>query len=164
MDKQVLSLDLDSNLGTVTLTDGSELAVPKLSMSKLIKLVKFIGIDGAKLYQSGSKVLLNSDLDEMEKLIEILEMLTEEQLIRVFSILLDMEDKQALALDFNEMLDVLLIYSDKVDFDRTFLQIRTLAKKVLKKDLPPTFGEWIQTLKPKKKAQESEPARAGVVS
>jgi hypothetical protein len=72
MNKAIQSLDLDKNLGMVTLSDGQELAIPKLSMSKLFKLVKFIGIDGAKLYRQFQDVIADEEKDEIEKLVKIL--------------------------------------------------------------------------------------------
>jgi hypothetical protein len=72
MNKAIQSLDLDKNLGMVTLSDGQELAIPKLSMSKLFKLVKFIGIDGAKLYPQFQDVIADEEKDEIEKLVKIL--------------------------------------------------------------------------------------------
>lgn len=156
MDKAIQSLDLDKNMGMVTLSNGEELAIPKLSMSKLIKLIKFIGIDGAKLYSKFGELALNDEMDETETLVAILEELDEKQLIRVFSILLDMKDEEALSLDINEMLDILIVYSEKVDFEKTFLQIRKLAKVLLKKELPPTLGEWLQQIRPKVQVPDQE--------
>lgn len=154
MDKAIQSLDLDTNMGMVTLSNGKELAIPKLSMSKLIKLVKFVGIDGAKLYKKFGALVLNDEMDESETLIAILEELDEKQLIHVISILLDLKDEEALNLDINEMLDIVIAYSEKVDFGKTFLQIRKLAKVLLKKELPPTLGEWLQQIRMKNQDTE----------
>jgi len=154
MEKVIRSLDLETSIGMVTLTDGTQLAIPKLSMSKLIKLVKFIGMDLARLYFKFQDIINDSELDEMDKFLTIMDSLSEQQLMHGFSILLDISDEEALNLDLNEMLDVLIVYSEKVDFNRTFLQARTLAMKVLGREIPPTFGEWTQSLVRNMKPQE----------
>lgn len=155
MEKAINSLDLDHNLGMVTLSDGQKLAIPKLSMGKLIKLIKFIGIDGAKIYAQFQEIINDNELEEMDKFIAILEGLSDEQLVRVFSILLDISEENALALDINEMLEIVLVYSEKVDFHKTFLLVRTLSKKLLNKELPPTMGEWIGTVFKKPAAEKA---------
>jgi hypothetical protein len=144
----VEALDLNKSIGKVTLSDGeTKLYVPKLTMLKLISLVKFFGIDGSKLYGEFREILLNEEISDIEKIGVVLEGLNEEQLIHVFSILLEIEDEDALQLDINEMLDILLVYSEKIDINRTFLQIRELTKKVLGKELPPTLNQWMEQKK-----------------
>ena len=49
MEEKLKSLDLDTNIGSVTLSNGQSLDIPKLSMLKIIKIVKLLGIDGSKL-------------------------------------------------------------------------------------------------------------------
>lgn len=157
MEKAIQSLDLDTKLGMVTLSDGQKVAIPKLSTLKLIKLVKFIAIDGARLYGQIKKIVEDPEIDEMEKMVTVLETLTEEQLMKVFSILLDIPVEDVLSLDLNEMLEILLVYTDKVDFNKTFLLCRELAKKLFKKELPPTIGEWIQEVFSSLRTQNQEP-------
>ena len=142
----VISLDMERNLGTVTLSSGEELPIPRLSVSKIIKIIKFVAMDGAKLYGKIQDVALDEQMDDMEKLIAIMDNLEDEQLVRLFSILLDLPDKVTLSLDINEMLEIALVYAEKVDFNKTFLLIRKLAKVTAGKELPPTFGEWMKQL------------------
>lgn len=144
--ENVISLDLEKNLGTVTLSSGEELPIPRLSVSKIIKIIKFVAMDGAKLYGRIQNVAMDEEMDDMEKLIAIMENLEDEQLVRLFSILLDLPDKVTLSLDINELLEIALVYAEKVDFNKTFLLIRKLTKVTTGKELPPTFGQWMSQL------------------
>lgn len=165
MEKAINSLDLDTNLGMVKLSNGQSFAIPKLSTLKLIKLVKFIAIDGARLYSQIQKIVEDPEIEEMEKLVTVMETLTEEQLMQVFSILLDIPVQDVLSLDLNEMLEILLVYIDKVDFNKTFLLCRELAKKLFKKELPPTFGEWIREVFSNLRPQNQQnPISTGIIS
>lgn len=137
MEQALKRLDIDKTLGRVVLTDGqTRLDVPRLSMSKIIKVVKFLGIDGSKIYDKAQKILSDNELDDVTKIALILEGIEEEQLIRIFSILLDLEDEDALALDPNEMLDIILVYAEKTNIAKTFSQVRQLYKVMFKKELP----------------------------
>ncbi|USK72682.1 hypothetical protein [Peribacillus asahii] len=131
------SLDLNKYIGTVTLSDGvTVLNIPKLSVAKLIKIVKWIGVDGSKLYKEFQGLIEDESLDDLEKFAIILEELDEQQLVKIFSIALDLTPEQTLALDPNEMLEVLIIYVDKLDLGKTFLLVGELYKKLFKKELP----------------------------
>lgn len=136
MEQKIKSLDLHKTIGSVKLSGGDKLDVPKLSMLKLIKIVKFLGIDGAKLYNQSRDIFLDDSYEEIEKLAIVLENLEEEKIMHIFSILLDLDDEQVLALDLNEMLDVLLVYVEKTNISKTFSQVRELYKKMFKKELP----------------------------
>jgi hypothetical protein len=141
---KVKSLDLDQHLGTVTLSNGERLTVPKLSISKIIKIVKFLGVDGTKLYSEFRETLLKEDMDDIEKLGVLLEQLDEKQLVHIFSIILETEDEDVLKLDLNELLDVLVLLSDKLDLKKTYSSIRGLMKKLFDKELPESLGDWIK--------------------
>lgn len=135
--KQALqSLDIEQYIGEITLSDGSKLNIPKLSMFKIIRIVKFIGVDGSKIWDQARSSLLDESMTDMEKVAVIIEGLKEEQLIRILSILLDVEDRVALQFDLNEVLDVFLVYAEKTNLSKTFTQVQKLAKKMFNKDIP----------------------------
>ena len=50
VEAKLKTLDVEKNIGVVTLSDGTEFSVPRLSMLKIIQIVKFLGVDGAKIY------------------------------------------------------------------------------------------------------------------
>ena len=136
VEAKLKTLDVERNLGVVTLSDGAQLPVPKLSMMKIIKIVKFLGVDGAKIYSQAREVLIDDSYDQIEKYAAILESIQESQVMRIFSIILDIEDQESLSLDMNESLDVLLVLADNLDFEKTFTQVRQLMKKLFNKKLP----------------------------
>ncbi|KAB2328927.1 hypothetical protein F7731_23525 [Cytobacillus depressus] len=142
MEKVLNKLDIDKNIGEIPLTNGGTLEVPRISMYKIIKIVKFLGIDAIKVYNDAQEILFDENLDDFTRIALVLESIKEEQLIRIFSILLDLEDKQALNLDPNEMLDVILLYVEKTNITKTFSQVRQIYKKIFKRDLP-DISEWI---------------------
>lgn len=154
MKEQLNALDSERTIGRVTLTDGkTRLSVPKMSMLKIIRIVKFLGIDGAKLYEEFQETIADTNMEDLEKFAVILEGMKEEQLIRIMSILLELEDEETLNLDHDEMLDVMLIYADNYDFNKTFQKVRQLMKKMFKRDipdLPELMDKWI----PKKAEKE----------
>lgn len=137
IESTVNKLDMDSSIGSVTLSDGvTVLNIPKLSMMKIIKIVKWLGIDGMKLYGDYQEIINDPEMDEIAKFTIILENLPEHQLVRLFSIALDLSDQEVLSLDHNEMLEIMLIYVDVLDLSKTFTLVRQLYKKIYKKDLP----------------------------
>ncbi|HDR7784901.1 hypothetical protein ABR776_27335 [Bacillus cereus] len=136
MENILNSIDTDKHIGVVTLSNGKYLKLPKLSNFKIIRIVKFIGIDGIRMYDQAREILLDDTLVGFERYAHILESLKEEQLIRILSILLDVSDEEALQLDLNETLDILIEYADKTNLGKTFTQVRQLVKKLFKKELP----------------------------
>ena len=133
---KVVSLDVGSSIGEVVLSNGEKMALPKISLKKIILIVKFLGIDGAKLYNESREIFIDESMDEFEKLAAVLDNLKEEQLIHIFSILLDLDDEETLSLDLNEMLDILIMYVEKTNISKTFTQVRELYQKMFKKELP----------------------------
>ncbi|MBD8013892.1 hypothetical protein [Planococcus wigleyi] len=131
------SLDITETIGSITLTDGeTSIDVPRLSMSKIIQIVKFIGTDGIRIYKQMRELLMNDELSTFDRLISVVDELKEEQVIRIMAIILGVEDKEALKLDLNEVLDVLIILSENTNLDKTFTQVRTLAKVMFKVEIP----------------------------
>jgi hypothetical protein len=157
MKQQLNSLDSEKYIGRVTLSDGeTRLDIPKLSMLKIIRIVKFLGIDGIKIYEECREVLLDKELDDISKFATILENLKEEQLIHILSIMLEKEDKETLAFDHNETLDILLVYADKYEFAETFTKVRQLMKKMFNKEIP-DLPELMDKMFPKKAEVKKEP-------
>jgi len=136
VEAKLKTLDVEKNLGVVTLSDGTEFSVPRLSMLKIIQVVKFLGVDGAKIYSQAREVLIDDSYDLIEKYAIILESIQEAQVMRIFSIILELEDKQSLALDPNDLLEILLVLSEKLDLKKTFTLVRQLMKKMFDIDLP----------------------------
>ena len=154
------SLDINETIGSITLTGGeTSIDVPRLDMFKIIRIVKFIGTDGIRIYSRMNELLKNDELSTFERLIAVVEELKEEQLMRIVAIILDVEDREALKLDLNEVLDVLILLSENTNLDRTFTQVRTLAKKMFNVEIPD-----IQTLIQERfpQAEEQEEVRAEV--
>jgi hypothetical protein len=136
VEKVLQSLDVEHVIGQVALSSGEKLDVPKLSLQKLIRIVKFLGVDGVRIYEQVREVLLDESQSDLEKIALVLEQLKEEQLVRILSILLDVDDQTALQLDLNEMLEVLLVYAEKTNLSKTFTQVQKLMKKMFNKDIP----------------------------
>jgi len=136
VEAKLKTLDVEKNLGVVTLSDGTQFSVPRLSMLKIIQIVKFLGVDGAKIYSQAREVLIDDSYDQIEKYAIILESIKEAQVMRIFSIILELEDKQSLALDPNDLLEILLVLSEKLDLKKTFTLVRQLMKKMFDIDLP----------------------------
>ncbi|GAB6742236.1 hypothetical protein bcgnr5412_54880 [Bacillus cereus] len=130
------SIDVDENIGSVTLSNGKQLMLPKISMKKVIRIVKFIGVDGFRIYNQAREILMDETIDMFEAYAQVLESLKEEQIIHILSILLDVSDEEALKLDPNETLEVLIEYADKTDLGKTFTLVRQLVKKMFNKELP----------------------------
>ncbi|RBN41923.1 hypothetical protein DMN50_07625, partial [Priestia megaterium] len=101
-----------------------------------IQVVKFLGVDGAKIYSQAREVLIDDSYDTIEKYAIILESIQEAQVMRIFSIILELEDKESLALDPNDLLEILLVLSEKLDLKKTFTLVRQLMKKMFDIDLP----------------------------
>lgn len=153
MEQKIKSLDLDSTIGAVTLSNGQSIGIPKLSMLKIIKIVKFLGIDGSKLYTETREILMDTNLEDLEKFAVVLETLDEKQLIRIFSIMLDLPDEDVLKLDPNEMLEILLVLVDKLDLKKTYSLIRQLMKKMFNKELPESLGDWLAQMQDNRQKQ-----------
>lgn len=155
MEEILNRLDDKKIIGKVTLTDGAKLSVPKLSLSKIIGIVKFLGTDGARLYADIRELLLDESVQGIEKLTLVMGEIKDAQLVHIFSILLDIDDDEALSLDLNEMLDVLLIYVEKTNIKKTFFQIRSLYKALYNKEMP-TFKEILNDLFPPEEMEKAK--------
>lgn len=135
--KSLISLDIDKNLGTITLSDGTtKLDIPRLSAVRLIKIVKFLGVEIANLWEEASGIGTDDSYSDQEKMVQILELIPEEKLLGIVSVLTDLDDESVQLLDLNEILDIFTMYAEKTNLANTFLQIQNLYKKIFKKDLP----------------------------
>lgn len=150
-------LDINKTIGTVTLTDGGKLKIPKLSIQKLLGIVKFLGTEGARIYSEVRELLLDESIDGIEKLTLVMGSLKEEQLVKIFSIVLDIEIEEALALDLNEMLDVITVYVEETNIKKTFLQIRKLYKSLYGKEMA-SFKEIMDDMFPEVEKARQEAA------
>lgn len=136
MEPVLRSLDFETCIGKVTLADRTELEIPKLSMQKIIRIVKFLGVDGVRIYDQCREILLDEACSDLEKLALVLDQLKEEELIRILSILLDVDDQTALQLDINEVLEIFLVYAENTNLAKTFSHVQKLMKKLTGKDIP----------------------------
>lgn len=158
MKKTLKSLDIEKNLATITLSDEeTKLEIPKLSASRLIKVVKYLGVEIARLWDKAAEIGYDASLTDQEKLIAILDFIPEEKVLGIVGILTDLDEESALSLDLNEILDIFLVYAEKTNLPKTFLQIRNLYKVITKKDLP-SFKEWLDQVLPRTEEEEAPKA------
>lgn len=136
MNKELMNSINTGPIGRVTLNNGGILEVPKLTNLKLIKLAKFFGIDGMRLYESYQEVIKNESLSDSEKIFSVLTDLDEALIVRALAILLNVEDEDALNLDPVETLEVIEIYIEKTDLLKAFTIVRNLIKKFTGKEIP----------------------------
>lgn len=129
------SIDIHS-YGSITRANGEKLEVPRLSNMKLIKIAKFLGIDGMKLYEKFKGIVDDPSMTESEKWITIISDLPEETIVHMLSILLDIDDKEALKLDPIDTLEIIEIYVDNTNINKAFTIVRNLAKKLFNKEIP----------------------------
>lgn len=131
------SLDISPYIGEIVLSDGeSVLEIPKLSAGRLLGLVKFLGVEIARLWEEAREIAMDGSYTDQEKLIQTIEMVPEDKLFGIISVLTDLDEESSMSLDINEVLDILLVYLDKTDVAKTFLQIQNLYEKIYKKPMP----------------------------
>lgn len=146
MEKILKLIDINQKIGEVTLSDGSVLPLPKISMDKIFKLVHFICNDGSGIYNTIKEIIGMTELGMMERLGAILSALDPKQLVRVIAIVLGISDEEAVSLDLDETLLILIEYCEKTDLGKTYSLIQRLAK-AFNKDLPDWDKLW-ETLIP----------------
>ncbi|MGR5963131.1 hypothetical protein ACT7DN_30305 [Bacillus paranthracis] len=122
------SIDIEKHIGEVVLSNGSKLPLPKIGMKKVISIVKFIGVDGFKLWDKASKIMRQTDMDTFSKFALVIDSLEDTQLVKIQSILLDISEQDALALDLNETLDVFIQYAEKNKFGKDLFSNPTSNK------------------------------------
>lgn len=125
------SLDIDP-LGSITLSDGKKLDVYRLTNYKIIKIAKFLAIDGFKIYNEFKETLDNPEIPEIEKVSLFLGELKEEQVIHLLSILLDISDEEALALDPFDTIEIISLFVEKTNIEKAFTTVRGLIQKFSK--------------------------------
>ncbi len=125
--KTVESLDLDSKIiGTVDLSDGSTLNIPKLTNKKLLQAARFLVTDGMAIYSS-----IGEGLDTMSEIalaLKVLDDLEDEQILKLFTILFDLTDEEVLEMNPVDTLLVIQKYLELVKFKEAFLAVQNLVK------------------------------------
>lgn len=135
MEKVLKAIDLGP-IGKIQRENGDFLEVPRLTNLKLIKIAKFLGIDGMKLYEEYREITQDPLLSDSEKWIAMLSELPEETVVHLLSILLGIEDEEALNLDPIETLEIIEVYVDNTNIGKAFTIVRSLAKKMFNKEIP----------------------------
>lgn len=127
------SLDIDP-LGSITLSDGKKLDVYRLTNYKVIQIAKFLAIDGFKIFNKFKDTLENPDIPEIEKVSLFLGELQEEQIIHLLSVLLDISDEEALALDPFDTIEIISLFVEQTNIEKAFTTVRGLVQKFSKQN------------------------------
>lgn len=122
------SLDVDP-LGEIELIDGKKLKVYRLTNSKIIRIAKFLAIDGFKIYYKFKDTLEDPAIPEIEKVSLFLGELKEEQIIHLLSILLDISDEEALMLDPFDTIEIISLFVEKTNMEKAFTTVRSLIQR-----------------------------------
>ena len=125
------SLDIEP-LAVINLADGKKLELYRLTNLKIIKLAKFLAIDGFKIYYKFKGTLEDPKIPEIEKVSLFLSELKEEQIIHLLSILLDISDEEALLLDPFDTIEIISIFVEKTNVEKAFTTVRNLVMKFRK--------------------------------
>ncbi|OTW86370.1 hypothetical protein BK702_15200 [Bacillus thuringiensis serovar cameroun] len=146
MENILKSIDVNQKIGEVTLSNGSVLPLPKISFDKIFKLVQFLCTDGNKIWGNVQEIIKMTELSIVERAAAVLSVLDPKQLVRIHAILLEISDEEAVSLDLDETLEVLVLYCENTDLGKTYSLIQRLAK-AFNKDLPDWDKLW-ETLIP----------------
>ncbi|HHT7202565.1 MULTISPECIES: hypothetical protein [Bacillus] len=146
MEKILKLIDINQTISEVTLSNGSVLPLPKISMDKIFKLVHFICTDGSGIYKSVQEIMSITELSTLERIAAILSVLDPKQLVRLHAIVLGISAEEAVSLSLDETLEILVEYCEKTDLGKTYSLIQRLAK-TFNKDLPDWDKLW-ETLIP----------------
>lgn len=103
--------------------------IPRLTTVKVIKIAKFLAIDGMKIYDNYRNVIESPELSDSEKVSLVVSELKEEQIIHLLSILLGISDEEALSIDPFDNLEIITTFVEKTDVERAFTNVQTLIKK-----------------------------------
>lgn len=122
------SLDIEP-LGTVELVDGKKIDIYRLTNEKVIRIAKFLAIDGFKIYYQFKDTLEDPNIPEIEKVSLFLGELREEQIIHLLSILLDISDEEALLLDPFDTIEIISLFVEKTNIEKAFMTIRGLVQR-----------------------------------
>ena len=131
------SLDIEP-LAIMELSDGKKVELYRLTNAKIIKIAKFLAIDGFKIYYEFKETLENPEIPEIEKVSLFLSELKEEQIIHLLSILLDISDKEALLLDPFDTIEIISVFVEKTNVEKAFTTVRNLIKKFKKQSIQVT--------------------------
>lgn len=128
----IRSLDIEP-LATIKLSTGEHMDIPRLTTSKLIKVAKFLAIDGMKIYENYRDTIEDPELGDAEKVATIVQNLSDEQIIRLLAILLNIRDEEALQIDPFDTLEIITTYVENIDLDRTKDNVKKLMNQFRKK-------------------------------
>ncbi|HDX9607395.1 TPA: hypothetical protein ROY11_004534 [Bacillus cereus] len=141
MEKIFKAIDTSKKIGEVTLSDGSVISLPKITISKLFEIAAFICKDGNSLWKDIREIFAMNELGVMERLGAILAVMKPEHLVKIHSILLEIDAGEVLYLDHDEMLEITVEYLESINMGKTYSSIQRLAK-VFNKNLP----DWDQLM------------------
>lgn len=130
MTDKMISLDVESHIGVVQLENGQQLHLPKLDTFKVLKIAKFLGTDGVRLYKSVMETLKDASIDPLERYAVIFESLDEKQIVHIIAIAADMDDEEILKLDFADTLTIIEQYLEHGRLIQAFTKARDLGKFV----------------------------------
>ncbi|EEL13859.1 hypothetical protein bcere0016_55890 [Bacillus cereus 95/8201] len=146
MEKILKLIDINQTIGEVTLSNGSVLPLPKISMDKIFKLAHFICTEGSGIYNSVQEIMSMTELSAMERFAAVLSALDPKQIVRLHAIVLGISAEEAVSLDLDETLEILVEYFENTDLGKTYSLIQRLAK-TFNKELPDWDKLW-ETLIP----------------
>lgn len=129
----IRSLDLEP-LASITLADGNRMEIPRLTTSKVIRIAKFLAVDGMKIYSNFQDTFNDPELTDAEKVGKVLNELTDQQIIHLLSVLLNISDEEALAIDPFDTLEIITVYADKIDLERAQENVKKLMNQFRKQD------------------------------
>ncbi|MED3580403.1 hypothetical protein P4501_22070 [Bacillus thuringiensis] len=129
-------IDLDNHIGEVTLDNGQNIKLPKLTTGKIIKLVTYIGVEGFSMWENIRSTMIQNDISTWEKAATILSSLEDEKIVAIQAILLGITPQEALKFSPEETLDIFIGYAENTDLGKLYSKIQKLVKTMFKKDLP----------------------------
>ncbi|HDR5274855.1 TPA: hypothetical protein QCS28_002055 [Bacillus thuringiensis] len=129
-------IDLDNHIGEVTLDNGQNIKLPKLTTGKIIKLVTYIGVEGFSMWENIRSTMIQNDISTWEKAATILSSLEDEKIVAIQAILLGITPQEALKFSPEEILDIFIGYAENTDLGKLYSKIQKLVKTMFKKDLP----------------------------
>ncbi|MGG1147607.1 hypothetical protein [Bacillus wiedmannii] len=140
-------IDLNNYIGGITLDNGQQMQLPKLTTGKIIKIVTYIGVEGFGMWEHIRGTMIQDNLSTWAKTATILSTLEEEKLVNIQAILLGITPQEALQFSPEETLDIFIEYAEKTDMGKLYSKIQKLTKTMFKKELP-DFGVLLNQMFP----------------
>ncbi|MDY7965782.1 hypothetical protein U0F29_32675, partial [Bacillus thuringiensis] len=82
-EKILKAIDTNKKIGEVTLSDGSVIPLPKITINKLFEIAAFICKDGNSLWKDIREIFAMNELGVMERLGAILAVMKPEHLVKI---------------------------------------------------------------------------------